>query len=93
MGLEERPRPIRELTRLKLSPTRATNEPMDKVIHQYSSFDALETEEYRDWQALPPHERMRAVAEITLATYHMKEPARNVRRLQRTLVHLQFPEG
>ena len=66
---------------------------MDKVIQQYSSLDALKADEYRDWQALPPHERMRAVAEITLATYQMKEPARNVRRLQRTLVHLQFPEG
>jgi hypothetical protein len=65
---------------------------MDKVIHQYASINALKADEYRDWQDLPPHERMRAVAEITLALYRMKEPAADVRRLQRTLVHLPRPK-
>jgi len=36
----------------------------------------------------PAHARMSAVAEITLAAYQMREPALDVRRLQRTLVHL-----
>jgi len=66
---------------------------MDKVIRKYASFDALKADEYRDWQELPAHERMRAVAEITVAAYQMREPELDVRRLQRTLVHLQFPES
>jgi hypothetical protein len=66
---------------------------MDKVIRTFSSFDAMKADEYRDWQERPPHERMDAVAEITLAAYQMKEPAPDVRRLQRTLVHLQRPES
>ena len=66
---------------------------MDKVIRTFTSFDAMKADEYRDWQVRPPHERMDAVAEITLAAYQMKEPAPDVRRLQRTLVHLQRPES
>ena len=66
---------------------------MDKVIRTFTSFDAMKADEYRDWQERPPHERMDAVAEITLAAYRMKEPAPDVRRLQRTLVHLQRPES
>jgi hypothetical protein len=66
---------------------------MDKVIRTFTSFDAMKADEYRDWQERPAHERMDAVAEITLAAYQMKEPAPDVRRLQRTLVHLQRPES
>ena len=66
---------------------------MDKVIRTFTSFDAMKADEYRDWQDRPAHERMDAVAEITLAAYQMKEPAPDVRRLQRTLVHLQRPES
>lgn len=36
------PEPIR----LKPRPTHATNEGLDKVIHVYSSLDALKTDEY-----------------------------------------------
>ena len=64
---------------------------MDKVIRKYTAIDAQKVDEYRDWQQLPVHERMKAVADITLAAYQMKEPALDVRRLQRTLVHLQRP--
>ena len=46
-----------------------------------------------DWQALPAHQRMSAVSEITLAAYQMKNATPNVRRLQRTLIHLQRPES
>jgi hypothetical protein len=65
---------------------------MDKVITSYASLNELKADEYREWQRLPPHERMKAVAELTLAAYQMKEPALDVRRLQRTLVHLQRPQ-
>jgi len=71
----------------------ATNEPMDKAISTYTSLDDMKSDEYRDWQELPAHERMSAVAELTLAAYRMREPALDVRRLQRTLVHLQRPES
>jgi hypothetical protein len=66
---------------------------MDKAIRKYSSPDALKATEYRDWQQLPAHERMSAVVEVPLAAYHIKEPTRNVRRIQKTLVHLQRPKG
>jgi hypothetical protein len=66
---------------------------MDKVIRKYASLDEMKADEYRAWQELPAHERMNAVTEITLAAYQMKEPATDVRRLQRTLVHLQRPES
>jgi hypothetical protein len=66
---------------------------MDKVISTYASLDDMKADEYRDWQELPVHERMSMVVELTLAAYRMREPALDVRRLQRTLVHLQRPEG
>jgi len=65
---------------------------MDKTIRVYTSLDQMKAEEFRDWQTRSACERMRAVTEITLALYAMKEPAPHVRRLQRTLVHLQRPE-
>jgi hypothetical protein len=64
---------------------------MDKAIRKFVSLDEMKADEYRAWQELPAHERMKAVAEITLAAYQMKEPTADVRRLQRTLVHLQRP--
>jgi hypothetical protein len=64
---------------------------MDKTIRTYASLDAMKADEYRDWQKRPAHERMSAVKEITLAMYQMKEPAQDVRRLQRSLVHLPRP--
>ena len=65
---------------------------MDKTIFKYASLDEMKADEYRAWQQMPVHERMKAVAEMTLAAYRMKEPAQDVRRLQATLVHLQRPE-
>jgi hypothetical protein len=66
---------------------------MEKVIRKYNTLDEMKADEYRDWQEMPVHERMNAVAEISLAAYQMKEPTPDVRRLQRTLVHLQRPES
>ena len=62
---------------------------MDKAITTFKSLEELKTEELRQWQSLPAHERLRAASELTLALYRMKEPNRDVRRIQRTLVHLQ----
>ena len=62
---------------------------MDKTITVYTSFEEMKAAELREWQALPPHVRLRAVAEMTLAAYGMKEPPQDARRIQRTLVHLQ----
>jgi hypothetical protein len=66
---------------------------MDKALSVYNGLDGMKADEYRAWQELPAHQRMSAVAELTLAAYRMKEPAPDVRRLQRTLVHLQRPQG
>jgi hypothetical protein len=65
---------------------------MDKTIQAFTSFEAMKAEEYCDWRERPAYERMNAVLEITLAAYAMKDPAADVRRLQRTLVHLQRPQ-
>ena len=62
---------------------------MDKAITTFESLEDLKAEELRQWQSLPAHERLRAASELTLALYRMKEPDRDVRRIQRTLVHLQ----
>ena len=68
----------------------ATNKSMDKTITVYASFEEMKAAELREWQALPAHVRLRAVAEMTLAAYGMKEePPQDARRIQRTLVHLE----
>jgi hypothetical protein len=68
------------------------NRSMDKMIRVYASRKEMKADEYRYWQSRPVHERMSAVAEITRAAYALKEPAPDVRRLQRTLVCLQRPQ-
>ena len=65
---------------------------MNKAILTYKSLDEMKAAEFLDWRALPAHERLRVAAELTLAAYRMKEPAQDVRRIQRTLVHLQRPK-
>jgi hypothetical protein len=65
---------------------------MDKAVRMYTSLDAMKADECRDWQRLPAHERLGAVADLSLAAYRMKDPTVDVQRLQRTLVHLQYPE-
>jgi hypothetical protein len=71
----------------------ATNEAMDKTIRTFSSLDEMKAAELREWQALPAYERLRAVAEMTLAAWRMKEPSQDVAGIQRTLVHLQREKG
>ena len=72
--------------------TRGHNGRMDKTVRVFRSLEEMKTAEYDDWRERPPHERMRAVKEITLATYQMKEPTSDVRRLQITLVRLPRPQ-
>jgi hypothetical protein len=64
---------------------------MDKTIRIYASQKEMKAEEYRYWQSRPVHERMDAVAEITLATHAMKGAAVDVPRLQGPIVRLQSP--
>jgi len=62
---------------------------MNKTITAFSSLKEMKAAELREWQSLPAHERLRAVGEMTLAAYQMKDPSQDVARIQRILVHLQ----
>jgi hypothetical protein len=62
-------------------------------VRVYDNLDAMKAEEMLEWQALPAHERLQAVSEISLELYRWKGAVTDVPRLQRTLVHLPFPEG
>jgi hypothetical protein len=64
---------------------------MDKTVRKFDSFEAMKDDEYREWQAKPAHERVSAISEITEFAYRLKDPSIDVRRLQRTLVRLQWP--
>lgn len=60
------------------------------TIRKYTDFDEIKADEYRYWQSRPVHERLDAVAELSLMGYQWKEPWRDVHsRLQRTLVRVQ----
>jgi hypothetical protein len=65
---------------------------MDKSIRKFDSFAAMKDDEYREWQAKPAAERVKAVSEITEFAYRLKDSSIDVRRLQRTLVRLQWPQ-
>jgi len=64
---------------------------MDKTIRKYTSIEEMKADEYRYWQSRPAHERMAAVAELTLAAYKLKGVVANAPRLQGPLVRLQRP--
>jgi len=66
---------------------------MDKTIRVYASHREMKADEYRYWQSRPAHERMAAVAEISLAAYAMKGAAPDVTRLQGPVVRLQRPRA
>jgi hypothetical protein len=65
---------------------------MDKVVRIFENHKDMKTEEYRYWQSRPVHERMKAVTELTIAAYTLKDPTCNVQRLQRTIVVIQRPQ-
>lgn len=63
---------------------------MDKTIRRYTDANEMKADEYRYWQSRPVHERLDAVAELSILGYQWKEPTRDVQsRLQRTLVRVQ----
>ena len=64
---------------------------MEKTIHKYTSYKEMKADEYRYWQSRPVHERMDAVAELTLSAYALKGMAPDVSRLQGPLVRLLGP--
>jgi hypothetical protein len=64
---------------------------MDQTVRVFANLKEMKAEEYRYWQQRPVHERMAAVAEITLSAYGLKGST-NVPRLQRTPVCLQRPQ-
>lgn len=69
---------------------------MDKTIRRYANFSAVKDDEYREWQALPPHARLAAAWEMSVMQYQWQGDGkeRDVQpRLQRTLVRLQRAEG
>ena len=61
-------------------------------IRKFESLEAMKAEEFAYWQQRPDYERIDAVSELTIDAYRLKDPTFNVRRLQRTLVHLQRPQ-
>jgi hypothetical protein len=62
---------------------------VNKTITIFDTLEELKTAELREWQSLPAHERLHAASELTLALCRMKEPERDVRRIQRTVVRLE----
>lgn len=70
----------------------ATIKLMNKTIVTYASLNEMKDAELRDWQAQPAHERLRAVSEMTLAAYRMKDGAVEIPRMDKTLVHLPRPK-
>lgn len=58
-------------------------------IRRYESLEAMKADEYAYWQQRPGHERIAVVSEITSEAYGLKVSRPDVRRLQRTLVHLK----
>ena len=62
-------------------------------IRKFESLEAMKAEEFAYWQQRPDHERIEAVSELTIEAYRLKDPTFDVPRLQRTLVHLQRPQG
>lgn len=63
---------------------------MKQSLRIYRSHGEMKADEYRYWQSRPPHERMDAVEEITLATHRMKGVEESgVSRLQGPPVCLQ----
>ena len=67
-------------------------ERMVKTIRKYSSIadlDEIKADEYRYWQGRPVHERMDAVAELSLAMYGIKGTVQNAPKLERTLVRFE----
>ncbi len=64
---------------------------METTIRTYSSFAEMKADEYRYWQSRPVHERMEAVAELTVSLYAMKGKTTDAPRFQSVVEVLQRP--
>jgi hypothetical protein len=67
-------------------------ERMGESIRKDSSatdLDELKAEEYRYWQSRPVHERMDAVAELSLAMFGIEGTVQDAPKLERTLVRFE----
>ena len=62
---------------------------MGPIVRKYGSFDEMKADEYRYWQSRPVHERVAAVAELTMEGYRLKGFQADAFRLQRSLVHFE----
>ncbi len=65
---------------------------MDETIRKHSSAtdpDEVKADEYRYWQSRPMHERMEAVAELSLAMYGIKASVQDAPKMERTLVRFE----
>jgi len=62
---------------------------MDKRITRYRNLDDMKADEYRAWTRVSGSERLRAVMELSTATYQLQGRISDVPRLQRTLVRIQ----
>jgi len=60
-------------------------------IRRFESLDLMKEEEFVYWQSREPHERVQAVAELSLEAYRLKGHSPDVQRLQRTLVRIKRP--
>ena len=59
------------------------------AIVRYDNFAAMKSAEYAYWQGQPNWARMAAVSELSLSAFRLKDQSVDVRRLQRSLVHLE----
>jgi hypothetical protein len=67
-------------------------ERMDKTIRKYASLadlDEIKAEVYWYWQSRPVHERMDAVAVLSLAMYGIKGTVPDAPKLEKTLVRFE----
>jgi hypothetical protein len=59
---------------------------MDKTLRVYDNFDEMKADEYREWQALPGYERLKAVTELSMASYGYAPNSQP--KMDRTLVQV-----
>ena len=64
---------------------------MEAIIRTYSSLSEMKADEYRYWHSRPVHERMEAVAELTVSLYGLKGKTADDFRFQRVVEVLPRP--
>lgn len=64
---------------------------VERIIRTYPTLGEMKADEYRYWQSRPVHERMDAVAKLTISFYTMKDGTTDAPRFQRVVEVLQRP--